>query len=48
MNLIFLLLLILVLLGVPATGWHSYGWYPSGALGTVLIVLLILAFLGRL
>jgi hypothetical protein len=49
MNLIVLIVLVLLLVGaLPAwpysTGW---GYYPSGALGTVLIILLILALLGR-
>lgn len=45
-----IILLVLMLLGsVPA--WpHSRGWgyYPSGGLGLVLLILLILALSGRL
>jgi len=45
-----IVLLVLMLLGsVPA--WpHSRGWgyYPSGGLGLVLLILLILALSGRL
>jgi hypothetical protein len=47
---IFLIILALLLLGaLPAwpysTGW---GYYPSGGLGLVLIVLLLLVVTGRL
>jgi hypothetical protein len=49
MNQILVILLLVLLVGaLPAwpysTGW---GYYPSGALGTILIVVLILALLGR-
>ena len=49
MNLLLLVLLVVILIGaLPAwpysTGW---GYYPSGALGTVLIIVLVLALLGR-
>lgn len=50
MNTILLVVLILLLVGaLPAwpysTGW---GYYPSGGLGLVLIILLILALTGRI
>lgn len=51
MNLLWVLLivlLILALLGGPYTGLHSYGWGPSGLLGVVVAVLLILLLMGRL
>lgn len=48
MNVILVVLLVLILLGVPQTGWHGYGYGPSGLLGTVLIVILILMLMGRL
>lgn len=47
MTTIVVILLILVLLGVPGTGWHQYGWGPSGIVGVVLVVLLVLVLLGR-
>lgn len=34
-------LLVLLIFGAPGWGWHSYGWYPSGGLGLLLLVLLI-------
>jgi hypothetical protein len=48
MRLIILIILIILIVGaVPAwpysTGW---GYYPAGGLGTILIILLILALLG--
>jgi hypothetical protein len=43
-----IVLLILALLGGPYMGWHSYGWGPSGLLGVVLVILLVLALVGRL
>jgi hypothetical protein len=46
--LLFIVLIILLLAVLPAwpysTGW---GYYPSGGLGLVLIVVLILVLLGR-
>lgn len=46
---ILLVVLIIALLGgLPATGWHQYGYAPSGLIGLVLVVVLILLLLGRL
>jgi hypothetical protein len=47
---ILIILLILLLIGaLPAwpysTGW---GYYPSGGLGLILLILIVLALLGRL
>jgi hypothetical protein len=49
MNLILLVVLIILLLGaLPAWPYSAnWGYYPSGTLGTILIVVLILALLGR-
>lgn len=47
----YVLLLVLVLLavgGLPVWGYHSIGWAPSGLLGLVLVVLLVLLLVGRL
>ena len=45
-----LILLILFLVGALPTWSHSrkWGYYPSGGLGVVVIVLLILVLMGRL
>jgi hypothetical protein len=49
MSLIVLIVLVLLLVGALPAWPYSAGWgyYPSGALGTVLIILLVLALLGR-
>ena len=49
MGLILLIILIVLLIGALPTWPYSSGWgyYPSGTLGTVLIVLLILVLMGR-
>jgi hypothetical protein len=50
MNLILLIIVVLLLIGALPTWPYSSGWgyYPSGGLGLLLIVLLILALLGRI
>jgi hypothetical protein len=47
---IVLLVLILMLLGALPTWPHSrsWGYYPSGGLGLILLILLILLLLGYL
>jgi hypothetical protein len=49
MNLILVIILFVLLVGALPAWPYSAGWgyYPSGTLGTVLIVVLILALLGR-
>lgn len=42
------ILLVVALLGLPTTGWHSYGYAPSSVLTVVVIVLLVLLLTGRL
>lgn len=44
-----LLLLFILLIGVLPTWPYSRGWgyYPSGGLGTALVILLVLVLLGR-
>jgi hypothetical protein len=48
-SLLLVILLLLILLGVLPTWPYSsgYGWGPSGALGVVVIVLLVLILTGR-
>ncbi len=49
MQIVLIVILIVVLLGgLPQTGWHNWGYYPSGGIGLVLLILLILLLLGRL
>jgi hypothetical protein len=47
---ILLVVLLLALLGALPTWPYSRGWgyYPSGGLGLVLVILLILLLLGRI
>lgn len=44
-----LLLVVLVLLfgGLPRWGYHSYGYAPSGVVGVLGIVLVVLLLTGR-
>jgi hypothetical protein len=50
MRTILLLILIILLLGALPTWPYSSGWgyYPSGGLGLILLIVLILWLLGRL
>ena len=48
MRLILLIIVIILLIGALPAWPYSGGWgyYPAGGLGTILIILLILALLG--
>ena len=50
MRLILLIIVVLLLIGALPTWPYSGGWgyYPSGGLGVILIVVLILALLDRI
>jgi hypothetical protein len=49
MGLIVLVVLLLLLFGgLPRWGYHSYGYAPSGIVGVILVVVLILFLLGRI
>ncbi len=49
MSLILLIILILLLVcALPNFGYHSYGYAPSGLLGVVALVLIIMFLTGRL
>jgi hypothetical protein len=49
MSTILLIILILLVIGALPTWPHSAGWgyYPSGGLGVLLVILLVLVLLGR-
>ena len=48
MFLLLILLLILMIGSVPAWGYsRSWGYYPSGTVGLILIILVIMMMLGR-
>jgi hypothetical protein len=49
MVLLLIILLILAVGGLPAWPYsRGWGYYPSGGLGLVLLVLLVLLLMGRL
>jgi hypothetical protein len=49
MNIILLVVLLVLIIGALPSWPYSNGWgyAPSGALGTILMILLVLALLGR-
>jgi Protein of unknown function (DUF3309) len=49
MSTILLVILVLLLIGALPTWPYSTGWgyYPSGGLGLVFVILLVLVLLGR-
>jgi hypothetical protein len=48
MIILLILLLILLIGSVPAWGYsRGWGYYPSGTVGTILIILIIMMLLGR-
>jgi hypothetical protein len=50
MGLILLIILVLLLMGVLPAWPHSrsWGYFPSGILGTVLVIVVILVLLGHI
>jgi hypothetical protein len=49
MSLLLLVVLVVLLLGgLPNLGFHSYGYAPSGIVGVLVIVFLVLLLTGRL
>ncbi|GAB6269512.1 MAG: hypothetical protein STSR0002_22540 [Smithella sp.] len=50
MGTILIVILVLILVGALPTWPHSksWGYYPSGGLGLVLIILIILLLMGRI
>jgi len=50
MGTILIVLLILLVLGaIPVWPYsHNWGYYPTGGLGLVLVILVVLVLLGRL
>jgi len=49
MSTILLIILVLLLVGALPTWPYSSGWgyYPSGGLGLILVIVLVLALMGR-
>jgi hypothetical protein len=50
MGTILLIILVLLVIGALPTWPYSSGWgaYPSGGLGVILVIVLILVLMGRL
>jgi hypothetical protein len=50
MGLILLVVLLLLLVGALPSWPHSrsWGYYPSGGLGTILVIVLVLMLVGRI
>jgi hypothetical protein len=50
MGTLLIILLILIIIGALPTWPYSSGWgyYPSGGLGAVLLILIILLLMGRI
>jgi hypothetical protein len=50
MGLLLLIILVLVIVGALPTWPHSrsWGYYPSGGLGVILLILILLLLLGRI
>lgn len=50
MYLLLIILIIILLLGLPQSPYpfHAYGWYPSGILGILVLVLIVLLLTGHL
>lgn len=50
LRVVLLIVVIILLLGALPTWGYSSGWgyYPSGGLGLILLILIILALVGRI
>jgi hypothetical protein len=50
MGLILIIILVLVVIGALPTWPHSrsWGYYPSGGLGLILLILILLFLMGRI
>lgn len=48
--LLVILLIVFAVIGAPGVGpWqHGYGWAPSGGVGLIVLVLVVLLLMGRL
>lgn len=43
-----IVLILLLFGGLPVWGFHSYGYYPSGGIFLLILVVVVLAVSGRL
>lgn len=47
-TLLIVILILALLGGLPTWGYHEYGYYPSGGIGLVLLIVILLVLFGRL
>jgi len=43
-----IILIVLLFGGLPTWGYHQFGWGPSGLVGVLVVILIILLLTGRL
>ena len=43
-----IVLIVVLVLSSPPVGFHSVGWAPSGIVGAILVIVLILLLIGYL
>jgi hypothetical protein len=43
-----IVLIILAFAGAPTWGYHNYGYYPTGVIGIILVIVVVLLLMGRL
>lgn len=48
LTLIIIVFLILAIGGLPAWGYHRYGYGPSGGAGLIVLILVVLLLMGYL
>lgn len=49
MYLILIIVLLLIVVGwLPSWGYHNWGYFPSGGIGLILLILVLALLMGRL
>jgi hypothetical protein len=48
MTILIIILLLLAIGGAPSWGYHQVGWGPSGIVGLIVLILMIMLLLGHL
>jgi len=46
--LLLVLLIVVILVGLPSWNLHPYGYFPSGIVTVILVIVVILVLFGRL
>jgi divalent metal cation (Fe/Co/Zn/Cd) transporter len=47
-TILLIVLIVLMFAGGPYTGWHPYGYWPSGLVLILVVVLIVFMLSGRL